>query len=224
MLDGDSPRGGPKRRMTDHYDVHGSDEGMFEPGSNEQVLRNLVGITDPERMEGLEFDLLEILQSLLYDEIDVDETITCAHLRDWHRRWLGNLYSWAGQHRRVNLSKDGFPFMLAGKIDDAMAEYERDLLMAWTPCLDLSEDQLIEALAICHVELILIHPFRDGNGRIARLLATIMALQAGLPQLDFSLMDAEKEHYITAIHAGMGCDYGPMQAIFREIVAASMRE
>lgn len=210
--------------MTDHYDVHGSDEGMFEPGSNEQVLRNQAGITDPKRMDELEFDLLETQQSQLYDEIDVDEAITCAHLRDWHARWLGRVYSWAGRYRRVNVSKDGFPFMLADKIDGAMAEYERNLLMQWTPCQDLSEDQLIEALAICHVELILIHPFRDGNGRIARLLATIMALQAGLPQLDFSLMDAERGHYIAAIHAGMGCDYAPMQAIFREIVAALMRE
>jgi len=29
------------------------------------------------------------------------------------------------------------------------------------------------------VELILIHPFREGNGRIARFLSVLMALQAG---------------------------------------------
>jgi len=35
------------------------------------------------------------------------------------------------------------------------------------------------ALAEVHAELILIHPFREGNGRLARLLALLMALQAG---------------------------------------------
>ncbi|TAK86063.1 MAG: hypothetical protein EPO20_09750 [Betaproteobacteria bacterium] len=32
------------------------------------------------------------------------------------------------------------------------------------------------ALAETHVELVLIHPFREGNGRIARALSTLMAL------------------------------------------------
>ena len=39
--------------------------------------------------------------------------------------------------------------------------------------------------AAVHAEPILIHPFREGNGRCARLLATLMGLQAGLPALDF---------------------------------------
>jgi len=30
-----------------------------------------------------------------------------------------------------------------------------------------------------HTELVLIHPFREGNGRCSRILASIMALQAG---------------------------------------------
>lgn len=41
----------------------------------------------------------------------------------------------------------------------------------------MSEEQLIEAIAITHVELILIHPFREGNGRLSRLLADVMAVQ-----------------------------------------------
>lgn len=35
----------------------------------------------------------------------------------------------------------------------------------------MSEEQLIEAIAVTHVELILILPFREGNGRLSRLLA-----------------------------------------------------
>ena len=41
------------------------------------------------------------------------------------------------------------------------------------------------ALAIVHAELILIHPFRDGNGRLARMLSTLMGLQARLPLWSF---------------------------------------
>jgi cell filamentation protein len=38
---------------------------------------------------------------------------------------------------------------------------------------------LIRGLAEIHVEFVLIHPFREGNGRIARLLADVMACLAG---------------------------------------------
>lgn len=35
-------------------------------------------------------------------------------------------------------------------------------------------------------------PFHEGNGRAARILAIRMALQAGLPSLDFSLIAEQK--------------------------------
>ncbi len=74
-----------------------------------------------------------------------------------------------------------------------------------------------------HTELLLIHPFRDGNGRIARLLSTLMALQAGLPLLDFSIISGlEKQKYILAVHAGMSRDYRIMDGIFSEIIEKSI--
>lgn len=46
-------------------------------------------------------------------------------------------------------------------------------------------------MAVVHAELMLIHPFRDGNGRCGRR-ATLMGLQAGLPILDFGGTRDEK--------------------------------
>ena len=67
-----------------------------------------------------------------------------------------------------------------------MAEFERDELAVSTPCEGMDRDRLVSALAHTHGELVIIHPFREGNGRCARLLAWLMALQAGLPPLDFA--------------------------------------
>lgn len=53
--------------MTDRYQVTGA-EGEFEPGSNEQVLRNRVGIQSPDDMADLELGLL----AQLYDEVLFD--------------------------------------------------------------------------------------------------------------------------------------------------------
>jgi cell filamentation protein len=80
------------------------------------------------------------------------------------------------------------------------------------------------ALAIVHAELILIHPFRDGNGRCARLLAMLMGLQAGLPALDFGgIRGAKKREYIAAVHAALSRDYDPMTKVFREVIARTLR-
>jgi len=49
-------------------------------------------------------------------------------------------------------------------------KYEKDneWLNRCTPCHGYDDKQLVEAVAIVHVELILIHPFRDGNGHISK--------------------------------------------------------
>jgi cell filamentation protein len=75
-----------------------------------------------------------------------------------------------------------------------------------------------------HAELILIHPFREGNGRIARLLAMLMGLQAGLPPLDFSPLEGRgKAHYIAGIHAAVGHDYMPLAEMFLRVIARTWK-
>jgi len=54
---------------------------------------------------------------------------------------------------------------------------------------------------------------------VARLLSTLMALQAGMPILDFSLISKYKQReYITAVQAGLDRNYQPMETLFSEII------
>ncbi len=47
-----------------------------------------------------------------------------------------------------------------------------------------------------------------------------MALQAGLPPLDFSpVLGRGRRIYIGGIHAAMGRDYRPLAAVFERIIA-----
>ena len=89
------------------------------------------------------------------------------------------------------MGKGGFQFAHAPLVPGLMAELARGPLARYTPCRPAPDAQLAAALAEVHAELILVHPFREGNGRIARLLAVLMGLQAGLPPLDFSLWNDE---------------------------------
>jgi cell filamentation protein len=94
-----------------------------------------------------------------------------------------------------------------------LADFERQHLGPLTPCGGMSAEQAVRAIAVVHVELILIHPFREGNGRIARVLADVMAVQAGLGMLDYRTWKQDTEAYIGAIHAGLGGNYAPMEGM-----------
>ncbi len=208
--------------MTNRYDTLSSKEGQFQPDSNDQVLLNKMGITDSSDMDDVELDLLEQLTESILHEVSEDQTITIADLSEWHRRWLGNVYDWAGEYRSVNMGKDGFQFAAAHLIHGLMETFGHDFLSIYTACNEMDDEQLIEALANVHIEYILIHPFREGNGRLSRLLATVMALQAGQPLLDFSYMDVNKEAYFLAVREGLD-NVEPMKEIFTQVLHASQQ-
>jgi cell filamentation protein len=133
-----------------------------------------------------------------------------------HQRWLSEIYEWAGEYRGVNIAKGAFMFAAANQVPRLMQEFERGALREYTPCRFGTSIAQATALAIVHAELILIHPFRDGNGRCARLLAMLMGLQAGLPALDFGeIRGAKKREYIAAVHAALSRDYEPMTGVSR---------
>ena len=209
--------------MTGRYAVDGN-QGASQPGSRGRVLANRLGILRVGDMQVAETRALLELTDALLDEVDVGQRFTAQDLCDWHRRWLGNLYPWAGEYRQVNMGKAGFQFASAHLIHGLMAGFERDVLAAQTPCDGMDDARLLAALARTHAEFILIHPFREGNGRLARLLNTLMALQAGLPVLDFDgLRGRAKQGYIVAIHAAVGCDYGPLERVFANVLRRSRR-
>lgn len=207
------------------YSTAGLTEGEYEPDSNGQVLKNLLGISSKEKIDLLEASLLVKTIENLIDTFHQTHSFTANDVCEIHKSWLGSLYSWAGKYRQVNMSKDGFPFAAANLIPKLMTDFEAKCLSKFTPCNLKALDKVIEALATVHVEFVLIHPFREGNGRTARLISNLMALQAGLPELDFTeIKGKKKQQYFAAIRAGMEMNYQPMKAIFEEVVTKTLND
>ena len=183
------------------------------------MLKNLIGITSKHIMDEVEARSLEQTMDVLVRAYGETHRFTATDLCDCHRTWLGNIYEWAGRYRLVNVSKDGFPFAAAAQVPTLMDQFERDVLRRYTPCTFADQADVVRALAETHVELVLIHPFRDGNGRFARVLSSLMALRAGLPLLDFSLMAGTgKTAYIAATQAGLDKHYVPMESLFGKVI------
>jgi len=209
--------------MTNRYDTSNLTEDQYEPCSNGKVLRNMLGITDKPEMEHFEEERFELLMDDATTRFDSDHRFTAQDILWLHKVWLDGVFPWAGVYRTVNIGKGGFMFAAAAHVPELMRQFENDQLARLTPCRFEQIEDVVAALAEVHVELILIHPFREGNGRIARLLTVLMALQAGLPPLDFSeLQEAKRDEYFAAVQAGMDRDYKPMEGIFNGVIERTL--
>jgi cell filamentation protein len=81
-------------------------------------------------------------------------------------------------------------------------------------------------IAIVHAEFLLIHPFRDGNGHLARWLADLMALQAGRSAPDYGFTGVsgrlQRRTYLHAVRAGYLADYDLLLRFFTNALTRSV--
>lgn len=138
------------------------------------ILNNYLNTISVEELSQRETEDLESTYQHFTTMIGPDDVITNNIILDMHKRWLGNIYPCAGIYRTVFMSKDGFPFAAPNRIEHQMHKFHENILIKCTPCRAADIPSLALSISMVHVEFILIHPFREGNGRIARLIADIM--------------------------------------------------
>ena len=191
----------------------------FQPGSRGRVLRNLLGITRVRDIEEAETQALNVTQRAALKIYGPEHRFTPADIRRLHRMWLGSIYPWAGKYRTVNIRKGGFQFAHAPLMPRLMDQLGKGVLRRHTPCGNAPDVTVARSLAEVHAELILIHPFRDGNGRLARLVSLLMVCQYGLGSFSLRhLAGAGKRTYVEAIHAAMSRDYAPLEKLFARAI------
>jgi len=156
---------------------------------------------------------------LLYELLDSRRTVNEADLFDLHRVVQTNMtvdiYSPVGAWKRE-------PNGTHATVDDRQVFIEfaspsdvPELMAAWLVLLNgyllqtLNEEEALSAYAVLHLAFVRIHPFFDGNGRMARLLANLPALNAGLPPI---LIDrTRRQDYLTCL-ASYDLQAGPQRA------------
>lgn len=198
-------------------------EAEFQPGSRRRVLRNLPGVQTKTEIDHLELAALIETQEDYYRKPGLEAMpVTADLIRAMHRDWLRGIYSWAGEYRTVDVSKGDFVWPPAYLVARNMEKLEADVLSDRTPCRHADLSVVCTSLAIVHAELLLIHPFREGNGRLARWLADIMAFQAGYAPPLYRFRGrgstAVRKNYLSAVVRGYDRDYEPLARFFEEAV------
>jgi cell filamentation protein len=203
-------------------------EGEWQPGSGKRVLRNLKGITRKTEMDRAEADALLAVQEQYLNSITAETQFSAELICRMHNDWLAGIYEWAGRYRTVEMQKGSFRWPPAVRVPQNMAALEKDFLKKHTPCRQGKLEEISGAVATIHAEMLLVHPFREGNGRMARWLADLMFLQAGypLPLYNFSGRGSvtRKTAYLNAVIRGYSQDVHPLADFFRECVEDRMRE
>ena len=104
------------------------------------------------------------------------------------------------------------PYLPADDVPLAMRRWLEDFNALYRA--DAEVDDLVEDYVKAHVGLTAIHPFYDGNGRMARLLSNLPVLFAGCPPIVIPL--ESREDYLKAIWAADGGDLEPFKSLVRK--------
>lgn len=176
------------------------------------VLRNRLGISDPDQLEAAESDFTAVrLAGLVRRSLPGDYDL--AHLQRFHERIFRDVYPWAGQLRTVVISK-GATFCLPQHIESFAADVFGRLSAA-DVLRGRGREWFIDGLTELLADLNALHPFREGNGRTQRAFCAQLAHDAG-HHLRWAAMDPLEN--ITASRASLAGDNGPLRTLLERLV------
>ena len=151
------------------------------------ALENKLGITSsPELAEAEERiskkKAAELFETGMLDTLEAGKT---ASLQAIHKYLFDEIYFFAGEIRKENISKGNFRFAPVMYLEVALQNIEKMPQSTF--------DEIIEK----YVEMNIAHPFREGNGRSTRIwLDCILKKEIGMV-IDWSQVD--KEDYLLAM-------------------------
>lgn len=133
-------------------------------------------------------------------------------VKSLHQRMFGEVWNWAGTYRRtgktIGIDANRIPVEMPTKLDD---------IRYWVEHKTYSPDEIAVRL---HYRLTAIHPFPNGNGRHARLMADLLIERLGGQVFSWgggSLADASelRTRYVAALRAADNHDFGPFLSFAR---------
>lgn len=151
------------------------------------MLENKLGITDSAELARIEEKIskqkaVEMFESGYLESLEAG---TYASLAMIHKYLFDEIYDFAGEIRKVNISKVNFRF--------APLMYLNAALQSIDKMPQSTFDEIVEK----YVEMNVAHPFREGNGRSTRIWLDLMLKKEIGYVVDWSKVN--KEDYLLAM-------------------------
>lgn len=152
------------------------------------------GILSVTEIEALITDGVAITNAFLLREFE-NLPININTAKELHEKVAGHIFDKAGNFRKSEVTIGSYSPPKFFQIPEMMANWESDYNERHKYA-KTSEEQ-IELLAWMMHQFLLIHPFFDYNGRVARLLGQLFLLQYRLPISSF--IGIKRTDYATAM-------------------------
>ncbi|WP_415879731.1 protein adenylyltransferase Fic [Methylomonas sp. TEB] len=151
------------------------------------ILENKFNLTDQIELAKTEEKISKQKAKQLFDSGDIAkvEVGTFAGLSYIHAYLFGDIYSFAGKIRDVNIAKGNFRFAPLMYLEPSLKHI--DTMRQGT------FDEIIEK----YVEMNIAHPFREGNGRATRIWLDLMLKKEIRQVVDWNRVD--KDEYLSAM-------------------------
>lgn len=154
-----------------------------------------------------------------------DRPITEADVRQIHFLVLKGINdSNAGNYRTVSVEIGGSQFKPPApeSIPPGMQSFGQWLQEASVPGRLFKAEDAIAVAAAAHTWFVTIHPFIDGNGRVARLLMNVLLMRYGYPIAVITKED--RLRYYDALEVSQSSDLTAVTALVTECVDESLEE
>ncbi|MCM1048543.1 MAG: Fic family protein [Clostridiales bacterium] len=181
------------------------------PGTS--ILINKFDIRDGQQLSTVEREISIVKAAVLSNRITGNFDL--KHLKSIHRFMFEDIYSWAGQIRRVDIAK-GNIFCLVQFIETQFAELYAKLKEDNFLKGESDIEYVSKKISFYLSEINVIHPFREGNGRVQRVYCQQLCMNTGHFYLDFS-MAGENEMLEASVDAFIR-KYEKMDSLIRKCI------
>ncbi len=181
---------------------------------------------DPDDAAGLKLTHIATMEELnIFEQQNIQQAAAWAfggrekdmlnqtYIRQLHKRMFGNVWKWAGEYRTSNKNIGVAREMIGVELRQLC-----DDVAYWMTQATFSPDEIAVRF---HHRLVAIHPFSNGNGRHARLMADVL-LERKLNCPRFSWGGANlvapgniRSAYIHALQMADRGDYSPLMQFVR---------
>ncbi|MEZ0049102.1 cell filamentation protein [Mycobacterium sp. MAA66] len=159
------------------------------PGTT--VLRNSFGLRDGRQLAALEYAVTAgrmvrwHRDQLVLSHRERSVTESGVDVQVLHRELFGDVYTWAGEFRSVDIRRGESAFSWASDISAGIDEIHYSAKGLVNTGRGLDNPRLAWELARIYVRYNRIHPFREGNGRTGMLFLHALTAKCGR-RLDLS--------------------------------------
>jgi cell filamentation protein len=141
------------------------------------VLINRLGITTTRELNEAEAEFY-VFRSVELSGHPLRGKFDLAHLQGIHRHLFQDVYPWAGEVRRIDITKNTTRFARHEIIESQFADLALQLA-ARNYLKELPLEQFADRAGYFLGAINMLHPFREGNGRTQREFIHLLARQAG---------------------------------------------